>query len=109
MDIDKNKKRLFVKDGKEETRPRKPNSLSMISPIDNFTDIGRTAFRMKEIYQIFKNRYKVMEETYFEDGDSVLKTLINPQKEEFKYYNYKTIRLRQYEEWLEARSGSTIK
>ena len=81
MDTDKYKKKIFVKDGREETRLRKPYSLSMISPIDNVTDIGRRAFRMKEIYEIFKNRYRVMENTYFLIGDSVLKTLINPQKE----------------------------
>lgn len=37
----------------------------MICPFDNKTDIGKKAWKIKEIFEIFKNRYKLVQDKCF--------------------------------------------
>jgi len=47
VDVELNKKTIHVKDGFMASRPRRANSLSMISPLGDQMDIGKKARRIK--------------------------------------------------------------
>ena len=51
---------------------------SLISPQDPNHDIGNAAFRIKEIFQAFKNRFNFLTCYNYKDGESILKYFINP-------------------------------
>ena len=60
-------------------------SFSLFSPQDPTHDIGNASFRMKEIANLFKNRYNFLKNYNFKPGESILKVLINPSNEEFDF------------------------
>ena len=73
MDVDLYKQTINVKSGIMTSRRRKPNSISMISPLDDFVDIGKKAWKMDELLAIFKNRWDVIKKKWFDEGESILK------------------------------------
>jgi hypothetical protein len=40
------------------------------------------------VFNVFKNRFRVITGKNFKEGESILKELINPSGEEFRYYKY---------------------
>lgn len=58
---------------------------SLISPQDSTHDIGNASFRIKDIFNVFKNRFNFLTNYNFEEGESVLKYMINPSKKVFSY------------------------
>jgi len=59
--------------------------LSFISPQDDQHDIGKSAFRIKDVFGVFKNRFRMILGKNFKRGESVLKELVNPNESEFLY------------------------
>lgn len=72
--------------GKIVDKETKDNAFSLISPQCSTHDIGNAAFRIKEIFNIFKNRFYYMTNYNFKAGESILKYLINPSKKNFERY-----------------------
>lgn len=60
-------------------------SFSLIDPI-NGEDIGKDAYKAKECFYSFKNRYNLMTNNPFETGESILKYLINPSNQNFQKF-----------------------
>jgi non-canonical poly(A) RNA polymerase PAPD5/7 len=89
MNVDFYKKKINVRTGVLTNRNRRPCTLSMLSPLDERVDIGRKAYRMIEVLQLFKNRVLVIKEKSFGEGESLLKEIVNPAMREFKYYELK--------------------
>ena len=56
----------------------KDNSLSVISPQDTSHDIGGPAFRIRDIFNMFKNRYHFLTNYNFSEGESFMQYLIDP-------------------------------
>ncbi len=52
--------------------------MSFYSPQDDSHDIGKSAFKIRDVFNVFKNRFRVISNKNFKQGDSVLKELINP-------------------------------
>ena len=73
MNVDFNKQTINVKTGALTSRKRRPGTISMLSPLDESTDIGKRATRMEEVLEIFKNRSCVLKTKSFAEGESLLK------------------------------------
>lgn len=56
----------------------KDNSFCLISPQDDDHDIGSSAYRIRDVFNMFKNRYQIISNLNFQPGESVLKVLVNP-------------------------------
>lgn len=56
------------------------SSLSVISPQDPRHDIGGPSFRIRDIFNVFKNRYHFLTNYNFSEGESFMKYLIDPEK-----------------------------
>ena len=61
-------------------------SFSLISPQDNSHDIGNAAFKIRDIFGMFKNRFHFLTNYNFKPRESVLKYLVNPSKRPFHIY-----------------------
>ena len=55
----------------------KEYALSVISPQEASHDVGGAAFKVKEVFGVFKNRFHFISNYNFKDGESVLKYLVN--------------------------------
>ena len=67
-----------MKNGGQIVKKKTPdNSFSLLSPIDD-SDIGNQAFKIREIFMVFKNRYNLITNIQFTERESILKYLINP-------------------------------
>lgn len=64
---------------------RDPN-FSLLSPQYDSHDIGSAAFRIRDVFSCFKNRFHFMTNFNFASGESILKYLINPSKKDFSIY-----------------------
>jgi non-canonical poly(A) RNA polymerase PAPD5/7 len=65
----------------------KPNySFTLISPQNPDHDIGSQAFKFKEVFSVFKNRFNFMTNIEFPQEKSILKHLINPSGKDFREY-----------------------
>lgn len=82
------RKSVYVDDSEEIPRARQPGTISFLSPQDHSHDIGKSAFKIKDVFNLWKNRFRVISGKNFEEGESILKELINPALEEFRYYKY---------------------
>ncbi len=84
--FDINGKQIIVRQG-GDIRPKRQKVLgfSLLSPIDD-RDIGSQAFRIREIFSVFGNRYNYMTNIQYKDGESVLRLLLNPSEKDFKIY-----------------------
>lgn len=65
MNADLNKQSIHIKDGFMSSRPRRINTISIINPLDDSVDIGKKAWRMRDVLLMFKNRYKIIKEKHF--------------------------------------------
>ncbi len=54
------RKSIYVADGAEVGRARESNTLSFYSPQDDSHDIGRSAFKIRDVLNVFKNRFRVI-------------------------------------------------
>mgnify|MGYP000941525270 CR=1 FL=1 len=54
------------------------NSLSVISPQDPTHDIGGPSFRVRDIFNVFKNRYHFLTNYNFKEGESFMQYLVDP-------------------------------
>jgi len=85
--FDCSKKRILMKDsGRIIDKPTKDQGFSLISPQCETHDIGNAAFRIKEVFNTFKNRFYFCTNYNFKVGESILKYLINPSKKDFSIY-----------------------
>lgn len=80
------KKIIMNNGGKIVDKDNKDSSFSLISPQSSTHDIGNSAFKIKEIFNIMKNRFYFMTNYNFRQGESILKFLINPSKKNFEIY-----------------------
>lgn len=84
MTNDWSRKRVYVSTGAVEER-RDDHAFSFISPQDEQHDIGKSAFKIKDVFGLFKNRFRIILGKNFRKGESVLKELVNPAETEFTY------------------------
>lgn len=42
------------------SRAREPGTLSFYSPQDDSHDIGKSAYKIRDVFSVFKNRYRVI-------------------------------------------------
>ena len=72
------RKQIYVADGGGVVdRYFEGYGLSVMSPQDESHDIGAAAFRVKEVFGIFRNRYNFMTNYSFQKEESALKYLIS--------------------------------
>lgn len=85
--FDCNKQKIVMgENGKIEEKKVRDNSFSLLSPQFDSHDIGSAAFKIKEVFNCFKNRFYFMTNYNFAQGESILKYLINPSKKDFTIY-----------------------
>ncbi len=75
----RNGKKIILKNGGsivDKTRPS--NEFSMISPQDDTHDIGHSAYKIRDVFNSFQNRYRFLQHYNFTKRESILKYLINP-------------------------------
>lgn len=83
------KEMIFMADnGRIVQKGSRDASFSLISPQYEHHDIGNAAFRIKEVFMCFRNRYNFMTNCNYQPGESILKYLINPSKKDFSIYLY---------------------
>jgi len=64
---DWSRKRVYVASGMKEDR-REEHLLSFMSPQDPAHDIGKGAFRIKDVFGVFKNRFRMIQGKNFKKG-----------------------------------------
>lgn len=79
------RKVLFIKTGKIEDRKYGQTFFSCISPQDENHDIGRSAFKIRDVFKVLKNRCNYILEKNFEPKESILRVLVNPSDQIFHY------------------------
>lgn len=85
--FDCTKERILMGDnGKIVAKNTRDAAFSLISPQYDHHDIGNAAFRIKEVFSCFKNRFNFMTNYNYLPGESILKYLINPSKKDFTIY-----------------------
>lgn len=92
LKFDLNLHQIIMQDGGSVVEKNSQNSefgFSLISPQDSTHDIGNASFRIKDIFNVFKNRFNFLTNYNFEEGESILKYLINPSKKVFSYMKEK--------------------
>ena len=73
----------MIKGGAIEKKKEFNYGFSLISPGDQTQDIGKSAFKLRELFGTFRNRFHFMTKFNFREKESMLKYLINPQNEDF--------------------------
>lgn len=56
-----------------------------MSPQDPDHDVGKGAFKIKDVFSVFRNRFRMILGKNFKRGESILKELVNPSEAEFIY------------------------
>lgn len=51
---------------------------SLVSPQDETHDIGNSAFKIKDVFAVFRNRHRLLTNYNFRNGESIVKYLVNP-------------------------------
>lgn len=49
-----------------------------MSPQDPDHDVGKSAFKIKDVFSVFRNRFRMILGKNFKRGESILKELVNP-------------------------------
>lgn len=88
---DWSKKRVYVASGLQEDRRQDDHYFSFMSPQDPEHDIGKSAFKIRDVFSVFRNRYRMLLAKNFKKGESILKELVNPSQVEFIYFKNKLI------------------
>lgn len=87
ISFDCNKQRIIMGDnGRIVEKANRDGSFSLISPQYDSHDIGSAAFRIREIFGCFKNRFHFVTNYNYRPGESILKYLINPSRKDFSIY-----------------------
>lgn len=78
------KKEIHISDG-GMVKQKSESSLyfKLISPVDQTVNIAGQSYRMREIFGVFRNRFKVMTNKAYREGNSILADLINPASKDF--------------------------
>lgn len=79
------KKIISVKTGKILDKHFDGSFFSCLSPQDETHDIGKSAYKIRDVFKVLKNRCNYILDKNFEPEESVLKVLINPSDQGFKY------------------------
>lgn len=79
---------IMGENGKIVPKNSRDSAFSLISPQYDHHDIGNAAFRIREVFSCFKNRFNFMTNYNYQPGESILKYLINPSKKDFSIYLY---------------------
>ena len=78
---------IYMKEGMTSERSSfETHGFSMFSPQDESHDIGKAAFKIKDALNLFRNRARYLMGKNFAAKESILKCLINPNNDIFKYY-----------------------
>lgn len=83
---DWSKKRVYSASGLIEERRQDDQYFSFMSPQDPEHDIGKSAFKIRDVFSVFRNRFRMILGKNFKRGESILKELVNPNEAEFMYY-----------------------
>lgn len=75
---DWSKKRVYVASGLVEERRGEEQYFSFMSPQDPDHDVGKSAFKIKDVFSVFRNRFRMILGKNFKKGESILKELVNP-------------------------------
>ena len=68
------RKRVYVASGLfEERKQDEAHFFSFMSPQDPEHDIGKSAFKIREVFNVFRNRLRMILGKNFKKGESVLK------------------------------------
>lgn len=59
---------------------------SLLYPQENNINIGEQAFKVREVLNVFRNRYNFIMNYKFGKNESVLKFLVNPSNRDFSFY-----------------------
>lgn len=78
-------KAIFMR--KHRIVPREPGQrdceFSLFSPQDENQDIGALAYKIRDVFGLYRNRYRLMTNFNFKRGESILKCLVNPNDQVF--------------------------
>ena len=74
-----------MKTGKIGDRRYDQAFFSCMSPQDETHDIGRSAFKIRDVFKVLKNRFNYILDKNFEEGESILRVLVNPSEDIFRY------------------------
>lgn len=59
---------------------------SLLYPQGSNINIGEQAFKIREVLNVFRNRYNFIMNYKFGKNESVMKYLVNPSNRDFMYY-----------------------
>jgi non-canonical poly(A) RNA polymerase PAPD5/7 len=54
-----------------------------MSPQDESHDIGSSAYHIRDVFAVYRNRYRLLTNYNFKKGESILKYLVNPNEQVF--------------------------
>lgn len=81
------RKEIHLADGGAIKKKNDPSlGFSLYSPIDIDRNIGGQAFRAREVFGVFRNRYSVITNKAYNEPGSILADLINPSGKDFSVY-----------------------
>lgn len=56
-----------------------------MNPQDDNHDIGAQAFKIKDVFNVYRNRFKLITNYNFKKGESIVKYLVNPSDQVFTF------------------------
>jgi non-canonical poly(A) RNA polymerase PAPD5/7 len=77
---------LMTNGGRIVEKDRPAPNLGLISPMNPEHNIGNQAFKLRDVFSVFKNRFNFMTNYSFEPNQSILKHLVNPSNRDFSIY-----------------------
>ena len=77
---------IMGESGRIIDKPNRDPAFSLISPQYDSHDIGNAAFKIRDVFGAFKNRFYFMTNLNYKPGESILKYLINPSLKDFSIY-----------------------
>ena len=80
-----NERRIIMKRSQIVHRPPDNVHFSLLSPQDESHDIGSSAFKIKDVFAVYRNRYRLLTNYNFKNGESIVKYLVNPSGTVFTF------------------------
>jgi non-canonical poly(A) RNA polymerase PAPD5/7 len=78
-------RRIIMKKNQIVYRPADNVHFSLMSPQDETHDIGSSAFKIKDVFALYRNRYRLLTNYNFKGGESIVKYLVNPSNAIFTF------------------------
>jgi non-canonical poly(A) RNA polymerase PAPD5/7 len=78
-------RRIIMKKNQIVYRPADNVHFSLMSPQDETHDIGSSAFKIKDVFALYRNRYRLLTNYNFKSGESIMKYLVNPSNAVFTF------------------------